>query len=45
MQDLQIYANISVAGSEVLAMVAMKNSVVWDIRLCSPMKVNRRFGG
>jgi hypothetical protein len=29
----------------VLTAVAMKSSVVWDITLCSPVEVNRRFGG
>jgi hypothetical protein len=23
----------------------MKNSVFWDVTLCSPLKVNQRFGG
>jgi hypothetical protein len=31
-------------GSEVLRAVAMKSSVLWDIKLCSPLKVRRRFG-
>jgi hypothetical protein len=30
---------------EAITAVTMKNSMVWDIRPCSPMKVNRRFGG
>jgi hypothetical protein len=32
-------------GSEVLTAVIMKSTVFWDIMLCSPLKVNRRFGG
>jgi hypothetical protein len=31
--------------SEVLTVVGMKNSIFWDITLCSPVKINRRFGG
>jgi hypothetical protein len=27
------------------AAVVMKSSVLWDIRPCSPLKVNRYFGG
>jgi hypothetical protein len=30
---------------EVLAVVVMKRTVFWDITLCSPLKVNRCFGG
>jgi hypothetical protein len=30
-------------GSEVL-IAAVKSSVFWDIMLCNPVKVNRRFG-
>jgi hypothetical protein len=30
---------------EVLAEVVLKSSIFWDIPLCSPLKVNRRFGG
>jgi hypothetical protein len=32
-------------GFEVLTPVVMKNSVVWDITPCRPLKVNRRYGG
>jgi hypothetical protein len=32
-------------GFEVLTAVAMKSSVFLDIRLCSPLKASRRFGG
>jgi hypothetical protein len=32
-------------GFDVLTAVAMKNSILWDIMPCSPLKVNRRFGG
>jgi hypothetical protein len=30
---------------EVLAAVVMKSSIFWDIKTCSSLKVNRRFGG
>jgi hypothetical protein len=30
---------------DTLTVVAMKRSIFWDIRLCSPLKVKRRFGG
>jgi hypothetical protein len=23
----------------------MKSSVIWDVTLCSPLKINQRFGG
>jgi hypothetical protein len=32
-------------GFEVLTAVAMKSTIFWDITPCSPLKVNRRFGG
>jgi hypothetical protein len=32
-------------GIAVLAPVVMKSSILWDIMPCSPLKVNRRFGG
>jgi hypothetical protein len=32
-------------GFEVLTTVVMKRTVFWDIISCSPLKVNRRFGG
>jgi hypothetical protein len=32
-------------GFEVLTAVVMKSSVFWDITPCSPLKVNRCFGG
>jgi hypothetical protein len=31
-------------GSEVLTVVVMKSTNFWDITLCVPLKVNRRFG-
>jgi hypothetical protein len=34
-----------IIGSEVLTAAVMKNSVFWDITLCSPLEVNRCFGG
>jgi hypothetical protein len=30
---------------EVLIEVVIKSSIFWDITLCGPLKVNRRFGG
>jgi hypothetical protein len=32
-------------GFEVPTAVVMKSSIFWDITLCGPLKVNRRFGG
>jgi hypothetical protein len=32
-------------GFEVLTAVIMKSTIFWDITPCSPLKVNRRFGG
>jgi hypothetical protein len=32
-------------GFEVVTAVVMKSTVFWDIMACSPLKVNRRFGG
>jgi hypothetical protein len=32
-------------GFEVLTAVVMKSAIFWDITLCSPLSVNRRFGG
>jgi hypothetical protein len=29
----------------VLMVVVRKNSISWDITQCSPLKINRRFGG
>jgi hypothetical protein len=30
---------------EVLKHVVMKSTIFWDITLCTPLEVNRRFGG
>jgi hypothetical protein len=30
---------------EVPTAALLKNSLIWDIMLCSPLRVNRRFGG
>jgi hypothetical protein len=30
---------------EILTAVAIKSSIFWDIAPCSPLKINRRFGG
>jgi hypothetical protein len=38
-------ATIEFVGIEVLTAVVMKRSVFWDIISCSPLKVNRCFGG
>jgi hypothetical protein len=32
-------------GFEVLTPVVMRGTIFWDITPCSPLKVNRRFGG
>jgi hypothetical protein len=34
-----------VAGFEVLTAMIMKSAIFWDITPCSPLKLNRRFGG
>jgi hypothetical protein len=34
-----------VVGFEVLTAVVMKTSIFWIITSCSPLRVNRRFGG
>jgi hypothetical protein len=38
----QILMNV---GFEVLTPVVMKSTIFWDITPCSPLRVNRRFGG
>jgi hypothetical protein len=35
--------NLNFVGFEVLTAVVMKSPIFWDITLCSPLKVNRRF--
>jgi hypothetical protein len=30
---------------KIVTAVVMKSSIFWDITSCSPVKVNRRFGG
>jgi hypothetical protein len=37
--------NAAFVGFEVPTAEVMKNSIFWDITPCSPLKVNRRFGG
>jgi hypothetical protein len=32
-------------GTEVLIAIVVKSSIIWYITPCSPLKVNRRFGG
>jgi hypothetical protein len=39
-----MYPHLKDEGFEVLTAVVTKNSAVWDITPCSPLKVNRRFG-
>jgi hypothetical protein len=34
-----------IVGTEVLTAVVMKSTIFWDITPCSPLSVNRRFGG
>jgi hypothetical protein len=36
---------LNVVGFEVLTVVVMKSTIFWDITLCNPLSVNRRFGG
>jgi hypothetical protein len=38
----QLHVNV---GSVVLKAVFMKSTIFWDITPCSPLEVNRRFGG
>jgi hypothetical protein len=42
---LMLPGNLYTAGFEVLTAVVMKSTVFWDITPCSPLKVNRHFGG
>jgi hypothetical protein len=35
----------NIVGFEVLTAVVMKSTIFWVITPCSPVKVNRRFGG
>jgi hypothetical protein len=37
--------NFCKVGFEVLRAVVMKSTILWDITPCSPLSVNRRFGG
>jgi hypothetical protein len=34
-----------IVGFEILTAVVMKSTIFWDITPCSPLSVNRRFGG
>jgi hypothetical protein len=43
--DTKIKIYFQQVGFEVLTPVVMKSTVFWDITMCSPLKVNRRFGG
>jgi hypothetical protein len=41
-----IFLNFTqLVGFYVLIAVVMKSTIFWDITPCSPLKVNRRFGG
>jgi hypothetical protein len=40
-----ILSNLIYVWLEILTTVVMENPVFWDITLCSPLKVKRRFGG
>jgi hypothetical protein len=43
---LQVYKQLmSHVGFDVFTAVVMKSIVFWDITPCSPLSVNRRFGG
>jgi hypothetical protein len=37
--------NKNYSGFEVLTAVVVKSTIFWDIMLCIPLSVNRRFGG
>jgi hypothetical protein len=37
--------NLSLVRFEVLTVVVIKSTIFWDITPCSPLRVNRRFGG
>jgi hypothetical protein len=39
-----MHNKFSGVGFEVLTAVVMKSTIFWDRMLCSPLKVNRRFG-
>jgi hypothetical protein len=39
------YKNLDIVGFEVLTEVVMKSTIFWDITPCSPLNINRRFGG
>jgi hypothetical protein len=42
---MKLKPNLIHVGFEVLAAVVMKSTIFWDMRSCSPLGVNRRFGG
>jgi hypothetical protein len=37
--------HVPLIGFKDVTAVIMKNTIFWDIKCCSPLKVNRRFGG
>jgi hypothetical protein len=43
--DLQMGKREDLVGFEVLTAVVMKSNIFWDITPCSPLQVNRHFGG
>jgi hypothetical protein len=45
---LQHQSNLNICtsvGFEVFTAVVMKSTIFWDMTLCSPLSLNRRFGG
>jgi hypothetical protein len=36
---------VDFVGFEVLIVMVMKSSILWDVTPCSPFKVNQCFGG
>jgi hypothetical protein len=43
--QINFFTNHPIIEFEVLTAVVMKNSIFWDTTPCSPLKVNRHFGG
>jgi hypothetical protein len=43
--NLELLRTTPDVGFEVLTVVVMKSTIFWDITPCSPLSVNRRFGG
>jgi hypothetical protein len=36
---------VNCVGFEVLTVVVMKSTILWDVTSCSPLRVNQHFGG